>query len=521
MKNILSRLPLYPLLFSLYPALAMLAANIDQIKVITALRALLVSFIGAGALLLLGYALLRNWARAALMTFWFLLLFFSYGHVYSFFKQHPTGVYLGHHTVLLPLWLILWASGTYLVWKKIRHPAAVISGLNLITLILLAFPIAQIIIFNVHVTALFNEARRSPVPVDGFHLPENGQAPDIYYIILDAYTRDDELLQNYQLDNTPFLNDLEAMGFYVARCSQSNYAQTELSVSSSLNYNYLDALGDNFIAGNRDRSALWPLIQHSAIRQVLGSLGYTIINFRNNYSWLAWEDADYLFASPGDSETNAVLSQGSMNGFEIMFLRSTVGIAALDFAEKLKLPKTLMLDTRSPERNNYRRVLYTLEKLKSNNVPAMPGPKFIYAHIISPHPPFVFDTNGNFEFWPEDDPQGYATQVTFISKQIETTVKGIIEHAAVPPVIILQGDHGINGTDPQRRMKIFNAYYLPGEGGQWLYPSISPVNTFRVVLNSYFGGSLELLPDRSYYSTYKDPYHYQEIVDQRIDCGGN
>jgi hypothetical protein len=158
--------------------------------------------------------------------------------------------------------------------------------------------------------------------------------------------------------------------------------------------------------------------------------------------------------------------------------------------------------------------------LKYNNVPAMQGPKFIYAHIISPHPPFVFDTNGDFEIWPEDDPQGYATQVAFISKQIEATVKGIIEHAAVPPVIILQGDHGINGTDPQRRMKIFNAYYLPGEGKQWLYPSISPVNTFRVVLNSYFGGSLELLPDQSFYSTYKAPYQYQEIIDQRIDCGG-
>jgi hypothetical protein len=68
-------------------------------------------------------------------------------------------------------------------------------------------------------------------------------------------------------------------------------------------------------------------------------------------------------------------------------------------------------------------------------------------------------------------------------------------------------------------MKILNAYYLPGDGKNMLYPGISPVNTFRVVLNSYLGGSLELLPDQSYYSTYKAPYNYQEIIDRRAGCG--
>jgi len=520
MNSILKRFPLYPLLFSVYPALALLAANIDQIKVSTAIRALLVSFCGVVALLLLLQVLVRNWPRTALIAFWLMFLFFSYGHIYNFLKQHPVGVNLGHHTLLFPLWLVLWVSGIYLLLKKVRNPAAVIPVLNLITFFLLIFPVARIILFNVRISNLLSEARRAPAPVDGFHLPETRQAPDIYYIILDAYSRDDDLLKYYQFDNTPFINSLEAMGFYVARCSQSNYAQTELSVSSSLNYNYLDALGDHFTAGSSDRSALWPLIKHSAIRQVLESFGYTAINFKNNYSWLAWEDADYYFVSPDDNDTNAVLNQGSMNSFEIMFLRSTAGIAALDIAQKLKLPKKLLLDTKNPEKTNYKRVLYTLKKLKYNDVPAMPGPKFIYVHLISPHPPYVFNVNGDFEFRSEDDNQGYSTQITYINQRVEEIVKGILDHAAVPPVIIIQGDHGINGKDPQRRTKIFNAYYLPGDGKKWLYPSISPVNTFRVVLNSYFGGSLELLPDKSLYSTYKYPYKYQVIPDQRVDCGG-
>jgi len=517
MKRFLARFPLYPLLFSVYPALALLATNIDQIKAVIAVRAILVCLAGAAALLLFLQLLLRNWSRAALVSFWLMLLFFSYGHVYSYLELHPLDVSLGNHTLLFPLWLVSWVSGTILILKKVRRPEAVVSPLNLIAFFLLILPLARIIFFNVRLSNLLAEARRAPAPSAGYHLPESGAPPDIYYIILDAYSRDDDLLQYYQFDNTPFINELENLGFYVARCSQSNYAQTELSLSSSLNFDYLDALGDDFAFDRSDRSGLWPLIKHSAIQQVLDSLGYTIINFHNNYSWLAWEDADYFFTSPED--TSPVLSQGGLNSFEIMLLRSTAGMTVLDFAEKLKLPKILLPDTKNPERTNYQRVMFTLEKLKYSDVPAMPGPKFIYVHLISPHPPFVFDENGAFKFWAEDNPQGYTTQVTFINQEILEIVKGIIDHASVPPVIIIQGDHGINGSNPQRRMEIFNAYYLPGEGKDMLYPSISPVNTFRVVLDSYLGGSLGLLPDNALYSSYKKPYNYQEIIDLRPGCG--
>jgi hypothetical protein len=520
MKKNLKKIPFYTLLFSLYPVLALLATNVDQITLPTALRAMLVSFFGALVLLFIAQAFLRNWARSALVVFWILLLFFSYGHVYDFLKQNPVGATIGHHTLLLPLWLVFWVAGIILILRKVQKPKAVIPALNLITLLLLAIPFTQIILFNVRITNLMNAARRATTPMDGYRLPADGQSPDIYYIILDAYTREDDLSQYYQFDNTPFIADLESMGFYVARCSQSNYAQTELSLSSSLNFNYLDALNNNFTADNADRSALWPLIQHSAVQQIFKSLGYTIVNFKNNYSWLALNDADYFFISPDDIETNAVLNKGGMNSFEIMFLRSTAGIAALDIAQKLKLPKKLQLDVRSPEKTSYRRVLYTLDKLKYHDVPAMPGPKFLYIHIVSPHPPFVFNADGSFNYRSEEDNLGYSNQVAYLNQRMETIVKGILDHADTPPVIIIQGDHGINGKDPQRRMKIFNAYYLPGEGKQWLYPSISPVNTFRVVLNSYFGGNLELLPDTSYYSTYQYPYKYQIIPDQNPDCGG-
>ena len=44
--------------------------------------------------------------------------------------------------------------------------------------------------------------------------------------------------------------------------------------------------------------------------------------------------------------------------------------------------------------------------------------------------------------------------------------------------------------------KIFNAYLATDKGFEKvLYDSISPINTFRVVLNYYFDADLDLLED--------------------------
>ena len=70
----------------------------------------------------------------------------------------------------------------------------------------------------------------------------------------------------------------------------------------------------------------------------------------------------------------------------------------------------------------------------------------------------------------------------------------ILKSSSTPPIIIIQGDHGHLGD----RYSILNAYYLPGKGSQKVYPTISPVNTFRIIFDIYFGGSYGSLPDKSF-----------------------
>jgi hypothetical protein len=140
-----------------------------------------------------------------------------------------------------------------------------------------------------------------------------------------------------------------------------------------------------------------------------------------------------------------------------------------------------------------------------------PGPKFVFAHLAVPHPPWVFGPNGE-EVQSETaehiylGEQGYLDQLVFVNKKLKEGVDGLLTGQDNPPVIIIQGDHGPGflgdaaSEDAYReRLGILNAYYLSNGGNDLLYESITPVNTFRVVFNHYFEQDFELLEDKSFF----------------------
>ena len=62
-------------------------------------------------------------------------------------------------------------------------------------------------------------------------------------------------------------------------------------------------------------------------------------------------------------------------------------------------------------------------------------------------------------------------------------------------------------------MRIFNAYYFPG-GNERLYDSITPVNSFRIIFNSYFGADYPLLEDKNYFTNHRHPYNFVDVTDK-------
>jgi hypothetical protein len=104
----------------------------------------------------------------------------------------------------------------------------------------------------------------------------------------------------------------------------------------------------------------------------------------------------------------------------------------------------------------------------------------------------------------------YQNQLTFLNKKVLDAMDTLISESDTPPIIILQGDHGPWLQPKDKRFWILNAYYLP-ENSDQLYPTISPVNTFRLIFNSYFGGKYDMLDDVTYFSPVPKLYEFSEV----------
>jgi hypothetical protein len=495
----LQHFPLHPFLFAIYPILALLAFNISEVDYSSGLRPLILSILVAGLLVLIFNLFYRDWRRTALISTIILILFFSYGHIYILLKGvEVSGIYLFRHRTLVPIWIILTAFAIWWASRKSTNIASITYTLNVVGIFSLIFPFFQLVSFFVQNEASQANAEKNTSALD---LKVTDQPPDIYYIILDGYGRSDILKNEYDYDNSDFLAGLQKLGFYVADCSQSNYAQTQISLASSLNFNYLEALSDRFVPGSEDRTGLDALIHHGLVRQSLEKAGYKTVAFATGFLATELSDADY-FLGPRRSI-------GELNEFESLLMETT-------FARLLLDANTFGMQNSGSEL--YReRTLFTLDKL--DKLSYITGPKFVFAHLVIPHPPYVFGpTGGPVE--PADvgttkTQQGashYRDQALYVSTRMAEIVPRIIANSATPPIIVIQGDHGPTvASRPRSRMSNLNVYFLPG-AEKSLYPTITPVNTFRVIFNNYFGQNLQLLKDVSLYSDYEDPFNFKVIT---------
>jgi Sulfatase len=514
----LRRKVLHPLLFAAYPVLALLAHNIDWVRPQQALRALLISVAVALGLLLVMARLFRDWHRAALLVSLFIILFFAYGHLYETVKL-GLGAEIGRHRYLAPLYLGAGAILAWWIWRRARRPEMATGILNLVALVALAFPLITLARWGYR---SLTSAPEASAVTPRLSLPAGKRAPDVYFLIVDGYARQDTLQDVYSMDNTPFLTFLEEHGFFVARDARSNYAQTSLSVASALNMDYVDVLVADLGDTTPGRDTLWKLIQHSEVRRQLASLGYVTVAFSTGLAGTELTDADYyLTTGSGDGDLGSI----GASPLESLVVQTSLLRLVSDGVSGLpQLPYDL-------HRN---RILNTLDGLQA--LPQTNEPKFVFAHIIAPHPPFVFAADGSpitpaapftlrFEFdaggtSSEEYIRGYRDQVKFINSQLEKVVLAILERSEVPPVIILAGDHGPDSNSGrlsyvQERMTILNAYHLPtGDAG--LYASITPVNSFRVVFNEVFGGDYPLLDDRVLFSQYVTPFEFSDVTDSVV-----
>jgi hypothetical protein len=495
-------MPLYPLFFAAFPVLSLMGNNINEVEPVFLWRPLIFLLLVSSILLVVFNFLSKDLHRSAVLFSIITFLFFVYGHVYFYLKKiEIAGIIIGRHRHMAPLWIGLVALAIWWVTRVLRTPQSLAPILNMISIFLLIYPSFQIISYVMQKES----AERTDLEVaqlKGSSLPL-GYAPDIYYIILDAYGRQDVLMDMFEFDNSSFVSSLASKGFYVAKCSQSNYGQTMLSLTSSLNFDYLDNLTSALTPETDKRAPLRALGQYNNARNFLDSQGYNIVSFASNFPVSEWKDADYFLMPP----------PSGMSDFEIMLSQTSAWRIPMDLIDE------------SPEKKSAdwyrRRTLFALEQMEET-IPDIPSPKFVFTHLVIPHHPFVFGPNGEgLDYETSGVPEfneykvKYPDQVTYINKRMEAIVDLILRISVKPPIIIIQGDHGPAPFDiVERRMKILNAYYFP-DNHEGLYPTITPVNTFRVIFNKYFLQDHPLLEDKALFSAYDIPYNYVEVPN---DC---
>ena len=155
------------------------------------------------------------------------------------------------------------------------------------------------------------------------------------------------------------------------------------------------------------------------------------------------------------------------------------------------------------------------------------SPRFVFAHVLKPHSPYVFDRDCNtLHRQKEDDDVGpYLEQVECINGMVLRTVRQILQASEVPPIIILQGDHGtkllhaiafpspaeVPPAAARERFGAFGAYYLPDGGAEAFGDTVTVVNVLGNVLRYYFGASLPRAGDEQYISPAQTPYDFRRV----------
>jgi hypothetical protein len=489
----------YPLAIALFFPVFLYAENFnDGIPFSYLIGPSAVLIVASALLILIAKLLIKDNAKASVIVSMVLVVFFVYGAVYELLvvanQELLPDLFFIRHRFMLPVTALGVVAGIWFVLRSRRSLVTIAQVAGAAGVILILLNLGRIGLDAVAAPAGLSAEEETNVATLNAAW-EGKSLPDIYYIILDSYGRADSLKETHGYDNNSFIDSLTQRGFYVAAESRTNYIRTINSLGSSLNMRYL--VGDDLRQ---------PEVQNTAVLRSAKQLGYEYVHLDSSVLLTrrnAYADVELLRNSSIDL---------LLNDFSAGLLRSSLAAPVVEVAG-FYLHGWWAVGGREQFHNNM-----NLLKAQVDN----PKPTFTFNHNFPPHPPYIFDRDGNFpdesKFvygvpgGDEKNTELYIDSLIYINKRIEEVVDHLIERSDVQPIIIIQGDHGTSTqTDISHsyenpsaalvleRTAILNALYLPDSCKPGLYPSISPVNTFRLVFGC-LGANLPLLEDKSYWS---------------------
>lgn len=371
--------------------------------------------------------------------------------------------------------------------------------------------------------------KESRVQAETLGIPKStspSEKPDIYYIVLDRYTNNTTLRDQFKYDNSRFTNFLSENDFYINEKARSNYPYTATSMASTLNAQYHNDLLARYKDNSMQSHTLYHnLIWQSSVVKAFKAQGYKYYSLGSEYGATykaPLADKDYKM-----NPVLKVFGRGKrLRGIEdVEFQRSPYRA----FAQVTNAKWWPLQSTSQDHIADVREQINTLDELASSE---KPGGRLIVAHMLVPHDPFVFNADGSIS--PDSGldsigqpiQQKYLQQIQFINNQIEELVTKIRSRSNGKSVVLLNSDEGpypqlLNSTfkrpqvadqaaadagikdedmrgwaDSWLEMKfgILQAVHIP-KASKVDLENLSSVNLFRIVLNRYAGYDLPYLPN--------------------------
>lgn len=475
---------LLPLLVSIYPVVFLYAYNQDMLSMrqlflpLSFALLLAVFFLGSFSLIM------RSILKGSLAAACSLLIFWNYDLIFQVIRAV---ISMRERYILLFIALILLLL-IVLIWR-----AKKIERLEIISTVMLVMA-SFLILINL-VTIIPGEVIKQRAMAGQAEMQQNSEAnlalktggPDFYLLMFDEYARLDTIEAEWGYDNSAFREHLRNEAFFIADKSKVKHPATVRTMPELLNLEYFRP--------DLSEAELVALYYNNLLYSFFNERGYDLY-FLDGYNHpLKRNIPPYV----------VTVSYADIYRSDDSFLNDA--FSALLFSRTIASPfeHRLGIDQRGALFYYGNKGFFDLLK---NSIPLEESPKFIFAHINTPHLPYVFDRDGNFtdnkthfyeheRYSREELKEMYLEQYIYATAVMKDIIKAI-KAQSEDVIIIIQSDHGprpssAGNSDLKDAYKVFNAIYFPDGDYSLLSEDISPVNTMRVVLNQFFGEELELL----------------------------
>jgi len=234
MKYKISQIIAHPFLLIIFPILFLYSNNIHLLTFDGVILPMIGSLFVGFVLWIIFRLILKHSKKSAILVSVYTVLFFSYGHIFNLFSDDPSQLFELKHEYLLIPFFAFFVFSTYFIVKSKKPFNNATTILNTVSIILVVMLMVNIVNYNFSYSFIddgVETINSTEIIIEN--------SPDIYYLIFDAYPNHNTLSKFFEYDNGEFISYLNDSGFYVFDKSHSNYVETFLSISSSLNMKHV------------------------------------------------------------------------------------------------------------------------------------------------------------------------------------------------------------------------------------------------------------------------------------------